>query len=96
MNTLQAVYQLVVDHYKKIADVDCDSLYTVGALSYFFVRDRRMFDNFWVYIYHCLKKSTEDEAIKAAIFCISDFANNNGELISDKIDLMFTEFFKCF
>ena len=50
MEQLSTLYNLVVEHYKKINDVDGDGYYLVAALASFIPNDRRLIDDFWRYI----------------------------------------------
>jgi len=50
MDQLSTLYNLVVEHYKRINDVDGDGFYLVSALAFFIPNDRRLIDDFWKYI----------------------------------------------
>ena len=50
MDILSSIYQLVVNHYKNINEVDSDGLYVVGTLSNFFRDNTQLVDDFWKYI----------------------------------------------
>ncbi len=56
MDQLSSLYNLVVEHYKRINDVEGDGYYLVSALAYFIPNDRRLIDDFWKYIEYGLKK----------------------------------------
>lgn len=86
MQQLSSLYNLVVEHYKRINDVEGDGFYIVSALAYFIPNDRRLIDDFWKYIEHGLKKLNQEEIFKSTISCICDFATTYREQISDKVD----------
>lgn len=86
MDQLSTLYNLVVEHYKKISDVDGDGFYLVSALAFFIPHDRRLIDDFWKYIEYGLKKTNQDDVFRATISCICDFATTYREQISDKVD----------
>jgi hypothetical protein len=86
MDQLSTLYNLVVEHYKRINDVDGDGFYLVSALAFFIPNDRRLIDDFWKYIEHGLKKTNQDDIFRATISCICDFATTYREQISDKVD----------
>ena len=83
---VSTLYDLVVDHYKKIEDVDGDGYYLVSALAFFVPNDRRLIDDFWKYIDFGLKKTQQEDVFKSTISCICDFASTYREQISDKVD----------
>ena len=86
MDQLSTLYNLVVEHYKKLNDVDGDGYYLISALAFFIPNDRRLIDDFWKYIEFGLKKTTQEDIFKSTISCICDFAATYREQISDKID----------
>lgn len=88
MEQLSTLYNLVVEHYKKINDVDGDGFYLISALAFFIPNDRRLIDDFWKYIEFGLKKINQDDIFRATISCVCDFAATYGEQISDKIDIL--------
>lgn len=75
MEQLSTLYNLVVEHYKKINDVDGDGFYLVAALASFIPNDRRLIDDFWRYIEYGLNKISQEDIYKAAISCVCDFAS---------------------
>lgn len=86
MDQLSTLYNLVVEHYKKLNDVDGDGYYLISALAFFIPNDRRLIDDFWKYIEFGLKKTTQEDIFKATVSCICDFTATYREQISDKID----------
>lgn len=60
MQQLSSLYNLVVEHYKRINDVEGDGFYIVSALAYFIPSDRRLIDDFWKYIEHGLQKLNQE------------------------------------
>lgn len=50
MEQLSSLYNLVVEHYNKIKNVEGDGFYLVSALAYFIPNDRRLVDDFWKYV----------------------------------------------
>jgi hypothetical protein len=91
MEQLSSLYNLVVEHYKRIGDVDSDGYYLVSSLAFFIPNDRRLIDDFWKYIEYGLKKVNQDDIFKATISCICDFATTYRDHISDKIDPIINE-----
>lgn len=96
IDTLSKLYELVVNYYAKIGNVDGDGYYVVSALAFFYPKDRRIVDDFWKYIDFGLKKVNQAEIFKAVISCICDFATIYRFDISDKVDSIFNELFDCF
>lgn len=86
MDQLTSLYNLVVEHYKRINDVEGDGFYIVSALAYFIPHDKRLINDFWKYIEYGLQKLNQEEVFKSTISCICDFATTYREAISDKID----------
>jgi hypothetical protein len=50
VDQLSKLYELVVNYYSQIGNVEGDGYYVVSALTYFFPHDRRIVDDFWKYI----------------------------------------------
>lgn len=96
MEALSTIYQLVIEHYKNLKDVDSDGFYVISALAFFFKGNRSMVDDFWKYIEFSFQKMNEEGLFKASISCICDFAHNYGDFIKDKIEIVFKEFFNAF
>ena len=86
LDQLSSLYNLVVEHYKRINDVEGDGFYIVSALAYFIPNDKRLIDDFWKYIEYGLKKLNQEDIFKSTISCICDFATTYRQAISDKID----------
>ena len=86
MDQMSTLYDLVVEHYKRINDVDGDGFYVVSALAFFIPNDRRLIDDFWKYIEHGLRKTNQDAVFRSAISCICDFATIYRDLIADKVE----------
>jgi hypothetical protein len=50
MEQLSQLYDLVVNYYKQLNNVEGDGYYVVSALAYFLPHDRRIVDDFWKYL----------------------------------------------
>lgn len=57
---LSTLYDLVVNHFSRINNLNSDGFYIVAALAYFLPNDRRLVDNFWRYIEEGLKRTNQD------------------------------------
>jgi len=60
VDQLSSLYNLVVNHYTRINNLNGDGFYLVAALAYFLPNDRRLVDDFWKYIELGLKRTTQD------------------------------------
>jgi hypothetical protein len=96
MNQLSSLYNLVVEHYKKINDVEGDGFYVVSALAYFVPEDKRLINDFWKYLEYGLKKVNQEEVFKSSISCICDFATTYRTQISDKVDSIIIELLELY
>lgn len=96
MQQMSSLYNLVVQHYKRINDVEGDGFYIVSALAYFVDKDRRLIDDFWKYIEYGLKKLSQQQIFKSTISCICDFATIYRQQITDKIDPIINEILELY
>lgn len=96
VDQLSKLYELVVNYYAQIGNVEGDGYYVVSALAYFFPEDTRIVDDFWKYIEFGLKKINQGEVFKAVISCICDFATTYREVIADKVDSIILELCEYF
>ena len=86
MEQMSSLYNLVVEYYTRLENVEGDGFYLVSALAYFIPNDRRLVDDFWKYIQQGLRRTTQDETFKSVISCICDFATIYREQIADKVE----------
>ena len=86
MDKLSSLYNLVVNYFQEIRDVDGDGYYVISGLTCFIPEDRRLVEDFWKYIEHGLKETSRHEVFKATLTCISEFATTYREQISNKTD----------
>ena len=96
MEQMSKIYELVVNYYKQIGNVDGDGYYVVSALAYFLPHDRRLIDDFWKYIDFGLQKYNQPEVFHGAISCICDFASTYRDMLGDKVDSIFNQLYDLF
>jgi hypothetical protein len=96
MDQMSKLYELVINYYSEIKNVEGDGYYVVSALAFFIPHDRRIVDDFWKYIEFGLKKTNQSEVFKATISCICDFASTYRSMIEDKVDSIFKELLDIF
>lgn len=96
MDQLSSLYNLVVNYYKQLNDVEGDGYYVVSALAFFIPTDKRLVDDFWKFIEYGLKKVNQEDIFRSTISCICDFASIYRVMISDKVNDVFNELLEIY
>lgn len=96
MQQLSNLYDLVVNYYKQINDVEGDGYYVVSALAFFIPTDKRLVDDFWKFIEYGLKKTNQEDIFRSTISCICDFASIYRVMIADKVNNVFNELLEIY
>jgi len=82
---LSNLYNLVINYFKKINNVESDGYYVVSALAFFMQKDTRLVDDYWKFIIFGFKELSRADVFRASISCVCDFASIYHTAISDKI-----------
>ncbi|EGR27486.1 importin beta, putative, partial [Ichthyophthirius multifiliis] len=89
-NQSKDVYNLIVNHFKRNADVDTDGMYVISALATVSGEDFCQYlDNFWPFINHSLSNKQQDlELFKTTLGTIGDIARACEAGFKEKLNIL--------